>query len=381
MLESWPNMAFPVFEVNSYDSGFGEYGLLMTDKNVLTQEEIDALLQSVDEPSEGEAQEAKTQKESSKPSKKAKDKKQVATEPVIDSGLVFEDSEVKTLNFNSQERTVKGKLPVLDRIYERAVRSFAADIYQLTGKDFEMTQHQMQIIKHRDLMENLPNPTLMNVYKFNPLRGKGIIMFDSIFVYDLVDYYFGGSTQFFAQKERTDFTATELRVMDVVTTKLVVNLALAWKPILQLELTKSNSETNPQLINIAEPEEALLVVRFSLNFGKETGDFYFVLPYSMVEPIKEQLELGASRPDDELDPNWVKSLKEELMDVELIITSAMAYTQSTFGSVVSWQVGDFIPVEMKEIVTLDVEGTPGFTATLGTANDKRALKIIKNISY
>lgn len=359
----------------------------MTEKNVLSQEEIDALLQSVDEPPVGETQESAKQdtastKSSSKKTKSGKqDNSHQDTDSSIESIVTFEESEVKTLNFSSQERIVKGKLPVLDRIYDRAVRAFAADIYQLTGKDFEITQDQMLIIKHRDFMESLPNPSLMSIYKFLPLRGKGMILFDSTFVYDLVDYYFGGTTQFLAQKDRTDFTATEMRVMEMVSKKLVADLTVAWKPIIQLDINRFNVETNPQLVNIAEPDEMLMVVRFSLDFGKETGDFYFILPYSMVEPIKEQLELGASRPDDEIDPNWVKSLKEELMDVELIISSAMAKTTSTLGTVTSWQVGDFIPMEMKEIVTLDVEGTPGFTATLGTANEKRALKIIKHISY
>ena len=174
---------------------------------------------------------------------------------------------------------------------------------------------------------------MITIYKFKPLRGKGLILFDSTFVYDLVDYYFGGSTQFFAQKDKTDFTATETRVMDVVIKKLVKNLVHAWSSIIQLDIVKINDETNPQLITIAEPEAMLLVARFTMDFGKETGVFYFVLPYSMVEPIKQQLELGASRPDDEIDPNWIKSLKEELMDVELTVVASMGETQSSLGQV------------------------------------------------
>ncbi|MCL9684391.1 flagellar motor switch protein FliM [Legionella maioricensis] len=353
----------------------------MAEKDVLSQEEIDALLEAVDESAEegGEAQ-ADTEQVEGEQSKDSAD-------PETDSDKVFEpqtrvgDNGVKTLNFTGQKRIVKGQLPVLDKIYDRAVRYFATDIYQLTAKDFEIKQEPLLIIKHREFMGSLPNPSLMSIYKFKPLRGKGIVLFDSIFVYDLVDYYFGGSTQFYAQKDKTDFTATELRVMDVVTKKLMANLIHAWEPIMLLDLMKVNEETNPQLVNIAEPEEMLLVGRFTMNFGKETGSFYIILPYSMLEPIKQQLELGASRPDDEIDPNWINSLKEELMDVELTISSAMAQTTSTLGKVMSWQAGDFIPLEMSEIVTLDIEGTPSFTATMGSANEKRALKIIKTISY
>lgn len=361
----------------------------MAEKDVLSQEEIDALLESVEDTSEEkspiEEESFSVEKPAHKQSKQTTSKEEDSFDPEDVSSDANDESEseggVKPLRFTGQQRIVKGQLPVLDKIYDRAVRLFATDIYHLTARDFEIKQEPLLIIKHRDFMGGLPNPSLMSIYKFKPLRGKAIVLFDSIFVYDLVDYYFGGSSQFFAQKDKTDFTATELRVMDVVTKKLISNLVHAWEPIIQLDIMKSNEETNPQLVNIAEPEEMLLVARFTLNFGKETGSFFFILPYSMVEPIKQQLELGASRPDDEIDPNWIKSLKEELMDVELTISSAMAETISTLGNVMSWQAGDFIPMEMSEVVTLDIEGTPSFTATMGSANDKRALKIIKNISY
>lgn len=358
----------------------------MAEKDVLSQEEIDALLESVDETGEQEGapvESAQEAKEESDAVENVKDSILKDVEGILDdSDPTEKDLEaIKVLNFTGQQRIVKGQLPVLDKIYDRAVRLFSSDIYQLTAKDFEIKQDPLLIVKHRDFMGGLPNPSLMRVYKFKPLRGKGIILFDSTFVYDLVDYYFGGSTQFFAQKDRTDFTATEVKVMDEVINKLAKNLTHAWSSILSLDLIKVNDETNPQLVNVAEPEEMLLVARFTLNFGKEVGSFYFILPYSMVEPIKQQLELGASRPDDEIDPNWIKSLKEEMMEVELGVSSVMAQAQSSLRTVMEWQVGDFVPLELCEEVTLDIEGTPSFTATLGSANDKRALKIIKTISY
>lgn len=351
----------------------------MADKDVLSQEEIDALLESVDDPEEAPAPSA---------TEEIFNKAALADSPEVastTSAARVQDGTggdgIKALKFTGQERVVKGQLPVLDKIYDRAVRLFMSDIYTLTAKDFEVKQDTLLVIKHRDFMTSLPNPSFMTIYKFQPLRGKGIILFDSTFIYDLVDYYFGGSSQFYAQKNRTDYTATELRVMDVVTNKLVGNLMQAWKPIIALNITKYNEETNPQLVNIAEPEEMLLVARFNLNFGKEEGSFYFIIPYSMVEPIKQQLELGASRSDDEIDPNWIKLFIEELMDVELTVSSAMGQTDGTLEHVVNWQAGDFIPMEINEIVTLDIEGIPSFTATLGSANDKRALQIIDVINY
>ncbi|WED43743.1 flagellar motor switch protein FliM [Legionella cardiaca] len=336
----------------------------MAEKEVLSQEEIDALLNTVDED--------ESIKQDGSPTSDAND---------LSNANHSREEDVQVLNFSSQERVVRGELPVLDKIHDRAARFFANDIYQLMAKDLQIKQEALSIVKHREFLSSLPNPTLMTIRRFKPLRGKALILFDSTFVYDLVDYYFGGSSQFLAQKTRTDFTATELRVMEIIIEKLVHNIEQAWAPIIKLEALKVGDETNPQLVHIGEPNELLLVSRFNLDFGKEMGSFSFVIPYTMVEPIKQQLELGAARPDDEIDPNWVMSLKEELMDVELTVSSVMAKTSSTLGKVMEWQIGEFIPMERNEEVTLDIEGTPGFTATMGSANEKRAVKIIKKISY
>lgn len=348
----------------------------MVEKDVLSQEEIDALLDSVDgneEQSAGDAPAVDSGAE--QPSAEMQGNEDEAGEIIEGLGVV------KPLNFTGQQRIVRGQLPVLDKIYDRAVKLFSHDIYQLTAKDFVIKQDQLLVTKHRDFMKGVNNPSLITVYKFKPLRGKGIIVFDSPFIYDLVDYYFGGTSRFPFQKDKTDFTAIELQVMSMVTEKLCNDLKSAWEHVVSLEITKVNEETNPQLISIAEPDEMLLVARFSIDFGKETGAFHIVLPYSMLEPIKQQLELGAARPDDELDPNWINSLREEMMDVELTVSASLANAEDSLGSVVSWQAGDFIPMELQEIVTLDIEGTPGFTATLGSVADKRALKIIDIIRY
>lgn len=345
----------------------------MAKKDVLSQEEIDALLETVDESAEDETQKSSAKSKSESASKKTKDS---ATQ--IDAQTIPEESFIP-VSFTAQEPIIKGQFPVLDKIYDRAMRAFAADIYQLTGKDFEINQESISIVKHREFMDSLTNPSLISIYKFKPLRGKAIILFDKTFVFDLVDYYFGGSTQFFSQKDKLDFTATELKVMDVVMNKLVGRLIVAWSSVMQLDASKFADETNPQLVHITEPDDMLLVRRFNLDFGKETGSFYCILPYAMIEPLRQLLELGTNNSDEDADPNWLQSFKEELMDVEYTLSASMGDSKSTLGKVMSWQVGDLIPLEMSEFVSVDIEGTPGFTATLGSTNDKRALKIIKNL--
>ncbi|MCC5792968.1 MAG: flagellar motor switch protein FliM [Legionellaceae bacterium] len=353
----------------------------MADKDVLSQEEIDALLQSVDGDESAEdpvAAEATTVNH--KADVDAKGQSAVGEHVTGLSEDASKDT-VKTVNFGSHERNVRGELPVLEKIYDRTARFFSQDIYQLMARDLDIEQEPLAVIRHRDYLASLPNPTLITIFQLKPLRGKGLICFDSTFVYDLVDYYFGGSSHFAADTDRTDFTATESRVMDITIGKLMANLQQAWLPILPLQVSRMGDETNPQLVHITEPGEMLLVSRFNVKFANESGMFSFVIPYTMVEPIKQQLELGAARPDDEIDPNWINSLVEELMEVELEISAYMAEGSTCLGDVLKWRTDDFIPLEQRKVVTMDIECTPSFEVTIGSAGDKLALQILQKINY
>lgn len=349
------------------------------EKDVLSQEEIDALLNSVDPEEEEET-------DSSAENVDSPELQVEEVNPTKEGELAAiqrrrQEEVIRVVNFANQERSVRGELPVLDKIYDRAVRYFNIDVYQLMAKELEVEQEALQFIKHRDFLSSLPNPTYLVTNHIKPLKGKALLCFDKVFIFDIVDYYFGGSTHFQSDKSRSDFTATEMRVMSIVLEKLHKSLEHAWAPILQIKMTKIADETNPQLVNISEPGDVLLVSKFNVTFGDEKGFFSFVMPYISVDPIKQQLELGAARPDDEIDPNWINSLKDELMEVSLPLCAYIAKAKSSLGQVLNWQTGDFIALEKREQLTLDIEQIPCFEGEMGVMDDKRAVKIIKKITY
>ena len=101
----------------------------------------------------------------------------------------------------------------------------------------------------------------------------------------------------------------------------------------------------------------------------------------MIDPIREQLELGASQTEQEDDPHWVNSVKAELMDVNLEVSAELAKTSILLEEVKKWEAGDFIPLEMEDLVSLRIENYPTFKAKVGTFNEKCALQIVSKIKY
>jgi flagellar motor switch protein FliM len=358
----------------------------MAEKDVLSQEEIEALLENVDDNESADDANVETQTDEGLDNQPLKEEVQSMGD--IDS-VIQEKIDVKTnkktgvntIDFFNQERIVRGELPVLEKINDRAVRYFTGDIYQLMSHEMHVEQESLKILKYKDYMSSLKNPTYLSIFRFRPLRGKAMIIFDPGLVYELVDHYFGGSSQFDANLTRLDFTPTEIRIMDAVVEKLCSNIKDAWSQIVELEVIKIGGEVNPQLVNVSAPTDLVLVSNFKAKFYKGTNDFAIIIPYSMVEPIKQQLELGATSSDDDIDPNWIKSLRDEIKNVELTVSAVIGSTESSLGKVNELKVDDFIPLEVNEIVTLDIEDIPIFKATLGTKDEKSALKIISQIYY
>src|ERR1043165_1527900 len=153
----------------------------MSGNEVLNQDEIDALLHGVD-------------------------KGAVSTESPPAPG------EARSFDFANQQRIVRGRMPTLEMINDRFARQFRTSLFAMLRRQPEITVLPIQMLKFSDYVHSLAVPTNLNMVKFLPLRGTGLIVLDPKFVFAAVDNFFGGVGRF-AKIEGREFTATEQRII------------------------------------------------------------------------------------------------------------------------------------------------------------------------
>jgi len=320
----------------------------MSDDEVLSEEEKDALMQGV------------------------KSKGDNPSTPATPPG------EVSVVDFSCQERIVRGEMPVLERIHEKLSKSIVSSIYSIMGRDITMKMDELKTQKFKDFILTLEIPASINIARFHPLRGKSMLVLDSKLVYSLVDHYFGGHGQEESNITERDFTKTEIRIKDIMLAKFIKDLESAWERTLKMQVEIIGVESNPQLANTYSQEEVIVLTTFTINFTEKSfGKFYIVIPYAMLEPIREELYIGANQSSDDIDPNWIRSMQEQVLDVSLNLRATLAKTELSLGRVSNLKVGDIISIEIPDTVTLDIEGVPAFDTKYGKSKDKCALKILK----
>ena len=312
--------------------------------DLLSQDEIDALLHGVDAGV-------------------------VDTEPAPDPGVA------RTYDFASQDRIIRGRMPTLEMVNERFVRLWRIGLFNLIRRSADLSVRGIDLVKFGDYLQQLYAPTNLNLIKFKPLRGTGLVVFEPKLVFAVVDNFFGGDGRYPTRIEGREFTPTEMRVIQLMLKQTFADLAEAWAPVLDVECEYINSEINPHFANIVTPREYVVVSRFHVELEGGGGEIHITLPYSMLEPIRELLDAGIQSDRVDRDESWNISMREQLLTSEVSVSSVLAKRSIDLRQLTKLKVGDILPIDLPAEVPICVEGIPVFTGRFGTAGGYNVVKI------
>ncbi len=319
----------------------------MAANEVLNQDEIDALLHGVD-------------------------KGAVSTEPPAAPG------EVRPFDLTNQVRIVRGRMPTLEMINDRFARAFRTNLFAMLRRQPEITVLPIQMIKFADYVQSLQVPTNLNIVKFLPLRGLGLIVLDPKLVFAAVDNFFGGVGRF-AKIEGREFTATENRIIHMVLKHVFADLKDAWAHLVRLDIEFQSSEVNPHFASIVTPTEIVVVSTFRIELDGGGGDVHVTMPYSMIEPLREVLHSGAASDRMEHDERWGQAMREEIEDAEIELSTVLGRGKITMQQLLSLQPGDVLPCDFSGRATVLAEDVPVFRGRFGVSHGQQAVQIEERV--
>jgi flagellar motor switch protein FliM len=324
----------------------------MANADLLSQDEIDALLSGVDS---GD----------------------VETE-IDDSDA---DTGMRNYDFTSQDRIVRGRMPTLEMINERLARNLRQSLFNMLRRSPVISVEGIQLMKFGEYVHTLLVPTNLNIVHMRPLRGSALIVCNPKLVFSLVDCFFGGDGRFYNKIEGRDFTITEMRIVRRFLDLIFEDLEKAWAPVLPIEFEYVNSEVNPQFATIVTPSEVVVVSTFHIDLEGGSGDMHITLPYVMVEPIRELLDAGVQSDVVEKDDRWSQILQEELKSAEVSLSATLARTKLSLQEVMKFEPGYIVPIELPDSVVARIDGVPVFRGTYGASRGRAALKVLERINH
>jgi len=313
-------------------------------EQILTQEEIDALLSAMDS---GEV-----------------DLEEEATP----------EAEIVPYNLTSQNIMLRDQFYALEEVYDKFARVLDMALSASLQRSLEVEFVSTEMVKYTECISAFSNPTSFTIFNMEPLIGSAMLAIEPRLVYSLIDCMFGGDGK--PTERMKEFTLIEQRMMRKFAIEVLDSLQKAWKIIDPVKTVLKKTETKPEFVHLATPSDLMVVIVFAVKGEEFSGNIHICIPYLMLEPIKDRLSSKYLRGKDQ-EHNWSEQLERLLQSTPVNIIVELGISMRSVKELLDLQVDDVLQLNTgpEDLITLTVDHVPKFLGFPGIIKGNRAVEI------
>ncbi|PPB56721.1 flagellar motor switch protein FliM [Campylobacter hyointestinalis] len=319
--------------------------------DILSQEEIDALLQVVDEDGDTAA----------------------ATEVNLHPE---EPKQVIIYDFKRPNRVSKEQLRAVKGIHDKLARNLASQISSIMRSIVEIRLHSVDQMTYGEFLMSLPSPTSFNVFSIKPLDGNCVLEINPSIAFPMIDRLLGGNGDGFeSNRELTDI---EINLLDAILRIMMQRLKESWSMITDMYPNVEAKESSPNVVQIVSQNEIVIMVVMEIIIGNSSGMINLCYPVIYLEPILSRL---ANRDIMLGETSTKKSRNKELKTLigraEVLYEAILGKTVISVNEFLNLKEGDILRLDRsaddKAIVCIDKKDV--FLAQIGLHRFRKSIKI------
>lgn len=315
--------------------------------DILSQEEIDALLAVTDGEEEAVAFEAKKKHDN-----------------------------VTLYDFKRPNRVSKEQLRAFKGIHDKLARSLSSQISAAMRSIVEISLHSVDQMTYGEFLMSLPNPTSFNVFSMRPLDGTGVLEINPSIVFPMIDRLLGGRGEPYSSQR--EFSGIELSLLDSILYQIIQNLKEAWAPVVEIYPAIDTKETSGSVVQIVAQNEIVIMVVMQIVIGNSRGMMNLCYPVISLETILSRL---GSRDLMFADTNNKKSRNKELQALiggsGVMVSVGLGNTTLDLRHILDLKVGDIIRLDCpaNDEVIVSIDGRDKYIAEIGLQRYRKSVKI------
>jgi flagellar motor switch protein FliM len=262
----------------------------------------------------------------------------------------------------SQDKIIRGRMAGLEIIHDRLNRYLQIAMSSTLRKMVDVQLEFSGLMKFGEFINQLVSPTVLNLYKAPPLRGVAIVALETRFLFSMVNTFFGGLSEDdrdMQTLETRDLTLIERNILRKVVRTILGEIQKAWQPVYEINPQYLRSETNPQFVNVPNTD-VVINTQFTIEMENAVGVLNIIIPYSMIEPIKQKLSISTQSDEMELDLHWIQRLKEEMLKAQVNIQVELGHASLTINDLDQLKTGDVIMLDTdsSSSLVINIENVP-----------------------
>lgn len=264
------------------------------------------------------------------------------------SDIADSKDKVKVYDFRRAMRYSKEQLRSITRIHENFTRLLISHLSTQLRQFVQIEVDLVDQVTYHEFVASIPSRTIVNVFDVSPMDGRIAMEINPQVAYAMVDRLLGGQGD--ALNRNGSLTEIETVLIKKIFSRAFDMYPDAWENIEKIAAKWEGIESNPQFLQIASPNDTVIIIVLKTTIGETTGRMTLCLPHLTLEPLLPKLStqqwLYSMAKSDA--PQQEK-LKQNLDTVDVNVIAELGKATLSVSDLLNLQIGDVIGMDMGKL--------------------------------
>ena len=287
--------------------------------------------------------------------------------------------EFKTFQFGSDDLSLLGDYYALRLINERFARTVRSVFLPLLRVQPRISSFPPEVKSYEEYSSGLDAFMSMTNSRIDELRGSMLTVLPPNFVNLCTSSRYGGKLEV-SETNRTEFTSTEEKIIEVVNEGIAKVLEQSWKDLTPITIKFHSREQNPQFAAFVESSDLIIVCSFVMQLPKvDSMSFDIVYPLQTLKPVSSLLRSRVQSDVVESSLSWRDKLEKAVLEVPLKVQSNLSEPVVSMSKLLRIKEGDTLNINVDDTVDFYVSNQKYFKAEMGEVKGNASVKLTKRL--
>ena len=289
--------------------------------------------------------------------------------------------EFKTFQFGSDDLSLLGDYYALRLINERFARTVRSVFLPLLRVQPRISSFPPEVKSYEEYSSGLDAFMSMTNSRIDELRGSMLTVLPPNFVNLCTSSRYGGKLEV-SETNRTEFTSTEEKIIEVVNEGIAKVLEQSWKDLTPITIKFHSREQNPQFAAFVESSDLIIVCSFVMQLPKvDSMSFDIVYPLQTLKPVSSLLRSRVQSDVVESSLTWRDKLEKAVLEVPLKVQSNSSEPVVSMSKLLRIKEGDTLNINVDDTVDFYVGNQKYFKAEMGEVKGNASVKLTKRLKH
>ncbi len=286
------------------------------------------------------------------------------------------DTPAVRFDFRRPDRIPKSQVRAIHLLHDTFVRNLVSSLSAYLRSYLTVNLVSVEQLSYAEFLDGLPSPTCMVSLGLSPYDGNGVLELNPSLVFPILEMLLGGSGKSPMGIQR-EITEIEQKLLDGLFRIILHDLREAWKAVTCVDFTIESMETEPQLLHILAPNEAVVAIGIEVRIGETVGMMNIALPSIVIKMMRQKFDQQWSVRKTHASVAEQARVLRMLRDSYLAVEARLEGPTVTVQDLLDLSEGSLLVFDypVDRTVELMVNGTRKYTARVVGAGKRRGCVI------